>query len=317
MKFLIIGGGFAGYLAHKVFSDYNPLVFEASDEAYIFKNHKAVLRFKDLKITRFFYTDLELIKVYKQILYKDQLYRSSNIMFNNLYSRKLYGCIGMRSLNTLGLCERIILKDKDKIRIPAESLYYNHKAISIKPGKITFEDSIGNKTEQYYDICISTIPLPKMLELCRRVSTLGTYTRSAPIYITRYKLNLPSTVHQTIYVPEFEYRTYRMTIERDNLIIEAHEMQADETEINYLIKFFGINPHNLCSNPEEHKMENGKIECLDDLARKKYIMKLTQDFSIYSFGRYGIWKPIRSEDMISDLERLKYLISNEIIRRGL
>lgn len=313
MKLLIIGGGFAGYLAHKVFSDYNPLVFEASEEAHIFKNHKAVLRFKDPKITRFFYTDLKLIQVYKQILYKEQLYSNSNIMFNNLYSRKLYGCIGTRSLNTLGLCERIVLKDKDKIKIPAESLFYNHKAISIKPGKITFEC----ETSFGYDICISTIPLPKMLELCGIVSTLGAYTRSAPIYITRYKLNFPSTVHQTIYVPEFEYRTYRMTIERDNLIIEAHEMQADETEINYLVKFFGISPHNLCPNPEEHKMENGKIECLDDLARKKYIMKLTQDFSIYSFGRYGIWKPIRSEDMISDLERLKYLISNETIRRGL
>jgi len=313
VKLLIIGGGFAGYLAHKVFSDYNPLVFEASEEAHIFKNHKAVLRFKDPKITRFFYTDLKLIQVYKQILYKEQLYSNSNIMFNNLYSRKLYGCIGTRSLNTLGLCERIVLKDKDKIKIPAESLFYNHKAISIKPGKITFEC----ETSFGYDICISTIPLPKMLELCGIVSTLGAYTRSAPIYITRYKLNFPSTVHQTIYVPEFEYRTYRMTIERDNLIIEAHEMQADETEINYLVKFFGISPHNLCPNPEEHKMENGKIECLDDLARKKYIMKLTQDFSIYSFGRYGIWKPIRSEDMISDLERLKYLISNETIRRGL
>lgn len=313
MKLLIIGGGFAGYLAHKVFSDYNPLVFEASEEAHIFKNHKAVLRFKDPKITRFFYTDLELIQVYKQILYKEQLYSNSNIIFNNLYSRKLYGCIGMRSLNNLGLCERIVLKDKDKIRIPAESLFYNHKAIDIKPGKITFECG----TSFNYDICISTIPLPKMLELCRIVSILGTYTRSAPIYITRYKLNFPSTVHQTIYVPEFEYKTYRMTIERNDLIIEAHEMQADETEINHLIKFFGISYHDLCPNPKEYKMENGKIECLDDLARKKYIMKLTQDFSIYSFGRYGIWKPIRSEDMMSDLEKLKYLISNETIRRGL
>lgn len=36
MKLLIIGGGLAGYLAHKVFSDCNPIVFEASKNIQIF-----------------------------------------------------------------------------------------------------------------------------------------------------------------------------------------------------------------------------------------------------------------------------------------
>ena len=71
---------------------------------------------------------------------------------------------------------------------------------------------------------------------------------------------------------------------------------------------FGL-PLSCVQDFECHRQPFGKIGCSDDSLRRALILKLTEKFGIYSFGRYAIWKPIRADELIDDIEKIRRMIN--------
>jgi len=60
---------------------------------------------------------------------------------------------------------------------------------------------------------------------------------------------------------------------------------------------------------ERKKQNYGKLVSIDDDIRKAIIMELTDKYRIYSLGRFAVWKNVRTDDLISDLKRIKEMIT--------
>jgi len=63
------------------------------------------------------------------------------------------------------------------------------------------------------------------------------------------------------------------------------------------------------TNISVYKQNIGKILPIDDSVRKYFILTLTERYNIYSLGRHAVWKPLRIDDLLKDIEQIKKLIS--------
>jgi hypothetical protein len=130
-----------------------------------------------------------------------------------------------------------------------------------------------------------------------------------PIYIARCNIRLDSEVHQSLYFPGDDTPVYRASLEGKTLIIESVK-ELTEMQITETAKAFGIGiAHWNADDVKKYTQKNGKLLPVDDVLRRKAIMELSDKFSIYSFGRFAIWKPIRADHLISDIEKINKMIS--------
>ena len=58
------------------------------------------------------------------------------------------------------------------------------------------------------------------------------------------------------------------------------------------------------------KQPGGKLNYANERKRKQLIWQLSEKFRIFSLGRYAIWKPIRSDQAVADLEVIKRLMTS-------
>ena len=305
-KLVIIGAGISGSLALKYFSSYDPVVFEAKSKTAL-SDHKAVMRLRDQRIGMLLGVSSREIDVDKQILFRDNLYWESSIQMRNLYSRKVCDSILSRSASDLGIKKRYLMSNANFV---AE---YDHEFVGIEDGLLVILDRINNQTKFVsYDFCISTIPLPiliKKLSLKYEIKF-----QAEPIYVMRSKLNILSEVNQTIYVPENEYKIYRMTLQEGELILESFGGYPNESEISSLICYFGISL-DCCLKFDKIEQKYGKILPIDSIVRRSIVFELTEKFRIFSLGRYALWKSIRTDDLIKDLEKIQRMVSVSAICR--
>lgn len=304
---IIVGAGIAGNLACKALSYAHPSIYEAKKIGGAgLSNHHAIMRIRNPDVSKYLGCRIRKIKVKKAILFGGKLFDKSNLMLNNLYSMKLYDEIGDRSLNDLDDCTRYLID-----HIPEEkNIFYDHEIASISNNTAHFKN--GKKCN--FDICISTIPLPKMLSVCGMDSSEN--FSAHPISVVRSKLNIKSNVNQTIYVPDSNYDAYRITLQEQDIIMETISVNKEKMEQDFisLVNFFGVNKFD-CSGMSFHEQKLGKIISIDDGKRKGLIGKLTKEFNIYSFGRYAIWKPIRIDHLLDDVEIIKKLSNLNIDER--
>ncbi len=188
MKIVIIGAGLAGSMAAGAFSSYNPIVIDAASGP---RKHTAVMRLRDPNIGKLLGVPLEEVIVQKGIYDEDNILKA-----NNQYSLKLYGELGRRSLLELGEVKRYIMRNKF---IP-KWRYWDREVIKIKPGHIVAQDKEGNEFDLACDVCISTIPMPTILDACM-LPREEKFFRYEPIYTYRSKLKIKSSIHQTLYIP--------------------------------------------------------------------------------------------------------------------
>ena len=299
MKVVIIGAGMAGSVAAGAMSSSVPVVYDSKKDngGTGLGDHYAIMRLRSADIGKYLGCGLSEITVYKAVLYGGRLWVEPSITMNNLYSIKTHSELGIRSLQELGKVKRYLLPP---FRCPAQ-VEYDHKACSVKPGLITFSN--GNEVE--YDVCISTMPMPALLGACSINHDMEFCAN--PIYIARATLNIKSSVHQTIYIPEPSTPVYRMTLENRVIILESTEPFSGLGGMSEAISPFGLGVED-CSDFTFHTQHAGKMVSVDDNKRRFFIMKLTDEFGIYSFGRYALWKPIRADHLIGDIENIKNML---------
>lgn len=297
---IILGAGMAGCLAGAL----NPkaTILEANDE--IPNHHKAVLRFRDDKISRALGIDFKTVTVRKAIWFDGKEAAPSPRM-SNLYSKKVTGKILDRSINNLETVTRYI----------APSDFHNIVG-DMCHGRITFGkrvNSIGTKTISATnypaiirngEIIISTMPMPVLLEIMG-VKHNQDFSH-APISVTRFEV--PNCdIHQTIYYPDHDLSIYRATLTGDQLIIESTgAIGGDDLMAAY--KSLGLQITDLiAADGSKTKQQYGKIAPIDDDYRKMYMYNLSQEYGIYSLGRFATWKNILLDDVYDDIYAIKRL----------
>jgi hypothetical protein len=310
-RIVIIGAGLAGAIAYASLREYNPIVFDVRPEPKggELSIHPAVMRLRDPKVAELIGAEYEEVIVSKGIFYQGSIYTQSNILFNNLYSRKVYQALGRRSLNELGDVKRYIIKGyKQPGSISWETKVTrihkgSYKAIPLRNGKC--------------DHIISTIPMFAVRNLLEEVPEDLAPLRFEylSVYVLRLRLKTKSTVHQTLYYPASDTPIYRITLQSQDIIIESTEPRAEFIELlkesfglDYLdLEPFVIYPDGSHKN-DWKEMPLGKIVPIDEMDRLRYIMWLTDEHKIFSFGRYAVWRPLRTDQLIQDIYKIKRII---------
>lgn len=300
MKIAIIGAGIAGLIAEgamlKTFGN-DIAVFDDKQSKGLSSGHKAVMRLRDTTIKEYVNCDLKKIKVQKGICHEGMIYDRPNLLLNNLYSLKAYGSLGDRSLYSLGGVDRYLISN---IRLN------NINYIRERVGKVIEGMLILESLSEYpYDVCISTIPMPALIKMCGMPHMAEFKYR--PIYVTRGHLSINSNVHQTLYFTDIDPSLpYRVTIQGRDIIAES---MVGATNLYSSMSYFGISPSHIDKDSiETYKQDFGKIEPIDDNLRRRILMELTDDFKIYSLGRFATWRSLRVDQVIEDIKKIILLI---------
>jgi len=298
MKVVIIGAGISGLIAAGAFKGQEVTVVESSNSIPLFKDHHAVMRLRNDKIKQYIECKTTPITVQKAVYHEDKLYDSATIEMNNRYSMNTRGVLGERSLGDLGKQERFTLDDI----YPSASVKFEFG----RDVKVIVDGTVCCWEEIIpYDICISTIPMPSLLNILEIKSDQKFEANN--IHVFKTVLPFDSTVHQTIYFTEADM-PYRATIEGREITIESVS-EISTFDIVHSLKPFGLGESDL--DPTEHKItiqKMGKLVPIDDIARKRIMTDVTNRDNIYSFGRFATWKSIRIDQTLDDIEKIKTMV---------
>lgn len=302
MKVVILGAGIAGLIAAGVFSgkENEVLIIEKNAKDNAFSNHSAILRLRNDKIREYVKCNLEKIRVRKEVYYDGALHSVPSIAMNNMYSRKTHDSLGFRSLNELGLFDRYLISDIEN----DFNVFYNteFKDIDKTSHCIIARDEHG---EFYlpYDICISTIPMPTILNI---INENATDFRANPVHTYISDIGIESSVYQTIYFPESEFHVYRASIEGRRLTVECTDDISD-TDMRFVRNVFGLD-NTEAINSKRTVQNLGKLIPVDDTCRRRAIVHLTKEYDLYSFGRFAVWKNLRIDQILEDIEKIKLMV---------
>ena len=311
-RVLIIGAGLTGLMAFcSLRNQYDVQIFDKRSEESQ-PEHQAIMRLRNPEVGRILGINLKEIIVEKEVLSSDgRLKKQASITDNNQYSKKLYNQIGYRSIGNLGTEKRWLLPSNylndfnDIIHWDSEFKGFDQWLRS----NIRYKDN-SFFTAEPTDIIVSTVSMPFLLS---NLPDFDLKDREynfpfQPITVTKFKLKeIISEVYQTVYVPDPQYNTYRMSMQANEITMESID-EITQGERDKLLKFFGIHPSE-AEFQSRHIQKLGKIGLIDDVIRKTIILHLTEKYNIFSLGRYAIWKPIRSDAVIKDIAQIQKMLA--------
>jgi hypothetical protein len=301
---IIIGAGLSGLIAAHAWP--KAKIHEASPTAR--DNHKAVLRFRGEQVSALTGIPFRKITVRKAI-YSGGMFVEPSIRHANRYAYKVAGRIIDRSIWNLEPAERYVAPD-DLVARLLENV-----------GDRVVWGSTFDGWRSGLPV-VSTIPMPTLLAALGdfNLEIVGQNFNFAPIQVRRYKIPDCDTF-QTIYFPDPKLTLYRATITGNTLIAESviPETTASSAfektdEAEFLEQVFGIRGLILQTDTFQ---KYGKIAPIDDKRRREGIHRLSEEFNIYSLGRFATWRNILLDDLIGDIAAIKSLMSGDKYQRKL
>lgn len=309
----ILGAGMAGCLMGVL----NPgaKIYEAASG--LPDTHRAVLRFRDEKISKATGIPFKKVKVYKTI-WADGKERLLGPQWINQYSKKVTGKYQPRSIVNLDTVERYIAPSNFHHQLAdmcGDNIFFDHKLTAASRHALLFNDSQLFEVNRDGEPVISTIPMGIMADILgEKVGDVK--FEHQPITVTRFKIK-DCDVYQTVYYPK-DNAAYRATLTGEDLIIESigdicHNMVLD------VLNSFGLRPIHLDDGVDENDImgdvqsiqQYGKISPIDDRARRDFMLKLTLEHNIYSVGRFACWRNILLDDVYDDNFRIKAMINSD------
>lgn len=288
---IIIGAGLSGLLAAIAFP--RSEVIEAKPRA---ASHRALLRFRSTEVAALTGIEFKRVMVRKGIWFDDAFVEPS-ILLANLYSRKVIGRLGERSIWNVAPVERFIAPDD----------LYDQLVDMIGP-RIQFEMPFSFTPIPTKIPVISTAPLYVTLKALG-IDTPGLTFQRERIFV--YRATLPPTegsVFQTIYFPSADTPIYRASITGKTIIVESMR-NVISTDLDKLEYAFGVETRNL--QWERGAQEFGKITPIEDESRRALLGKLTSEHNLFSLGRFGTWRNILLDDVVHDIAVIKRLIRSD------
>lgn len=299
---IIYGSGMAGLLAANMLRRFQPEVREMQKE--LPDNHGALLRFRSDAVERVTGQPFKRVMVHKAVKHDGELRTEANLKIANLYSRKVTGAAMSRSVMNLAPGERYIA--------PPDFISTMAQDVNILFNTPVTGGDIYNQEFKDRPPIISTIPMPTMMDLVGWNEKPE--FRWLPIWSFRAKIADPVTdVYQTIYYPDGDTCYYRASITGDQLIVEyIDEVGVGEgisDAYHNVCKDFGIDFPELIE-PSVKYQHYGKLLPIDDRARRSFIMALSNEYGIYSLGRFATWRQLLMDDVVNDVQVVERFITD-------
>jgi hypothetical protein len=303
MTLRIFGAGMAGLLAANMLRRHSPVIHEAQPSMP--DNHGALLRFRSKEVARATGIRLDKVNVKKAVMCKGELRDSATIADANRYSIKVAGEAMERSVLSLTGGERFIAPPDFIRQLNAGcgegSVRYN------SPLTNEFVSGLGPGN----DPIISTIPMPILMTM---VDWPQPEFRWRPVWSVRGEvLSPPTRLYQTIYYPEFE-PYYRASITGNQFIVEYMQDPGAtfSDDMHKVAVDFGFKPRSsnftiAIGNPK--RQEYGKLLPIADGERRAFILAMSDQYNIYSLGRFATWRQILMDDVVKDVEVIEGFIN--------
>lgn len=293
----IIGAGLAGLLTANLLRHKNPVVLEK--QAALPNNHSAVLRFRSSIIS-----DVTGIPFRKVQVLKASLPWLNPVADALAYAEKNTG--SMRSDRSIPMqmtsAERYIAP-QNLIRQLADGLNIRYEVQH--PGDAESRiDGMGPPI-------ISTIPMPALMEM------LG-YSKK-PTFDFIPGCNLCATVlhcdaYASLYIPNPFYPFSRISLTGDEIVAEIPNLHSTEHFDDYELIFvaaglLGIHRDRVI-NISMKRQGYAKILPIDEGERTRFITWATDEYNIYSLGRYACWRPgLLLDDLVQDIRLIERWIN--------
>jgi hypothetical protein len=288
----ILGAGMSGCLAGLVFP--NAEILEAQNEPPI--NHGAVLRFRDDSVSKITGIPFKKVTVRKAIVYNGKFIQP-NIQICNEYSLKVTGKVQDRSIWNLETVQRYIAPHDFQQQL------FDLVANRVNLGIAATSDMLKCETT------LSTIPMPTMCRILSMAEPAELKHKKITVVIANIH---NCDVYQTIYFPEFTDQLYRATITGNKLIMEFIGEIPENLIGNYMDLITAQMSINYPMDSIEQKSQKyGKIDPIDDSARRQFLYMLTCNHNIYSAGRFAIWKNILMDDVLHDLFVIREMMAKD------
>lgn len=313
-QIMIIGAGLAGLLAAHKFK--TARVIEAMPE-HIGKTqqHKALLRFRTEGVSRLTGIPFKKVTIQKAIVCpKDNvtLIDKCNIQLANMYSEKVTGGIGNRSIWNLDADTRYIAPDD-----------FFQQMLANVGDRVSY----GSPLQGLDPLCayINTAPLPVMLSVAGASGLVDCSSmKGSPIFVCQYEIESPECdIYQTLYFPSSEHGVYRASITGRTLIIERtfsdDGRPSRQVGLVEILAAFGLGKH----QPIKLKFLSdttqtfGKIVDIPKQQRDAVLYHLTQEYDVFSIGRFATWRNILLDDVVQDLDVVAKLINASGYSRNL
>jgi len=288
----IVGAGLAGLLAGRMLSFRNPLVFER--QTGLPNNHSAVLRFRTSAVGDVLnipFKEVTMIKTHHP--WKNAVADSMAYSFKNT--------------GTLRSDRSIIAGATVATRwiAPPNLIPRMAQALTICYGE-PFEFPKLRTSEPI----ISTVPMPVLMQ------ELG---YPFPVSFDHTPgLNIRATIvdcdaYISLLVPDPKYPFARISITGDELIVEipsptdwdGPSMAEFVSKCSYeACELLGFNGNKLF-NISWSKQTYAKINPIDDAMRKQFMFWATDNFNIFSLGRFATWRPgLLLDDLVNDVRQI-------------
>lgn len=298
----------AGLLAANIMTRRKPVVIEA--QSSLPNNHSAVLRFRSSQIG-----DILGIPFKKVSMTKGYVPWRNPVADSLAYARKCTGTYRSdRSIISSGIevHERYI-SPPDLIWRMAEEveIFYNTPATDVM------------KSARASETIISTIPMPALMNILE-------YPRRGEVsFEPIHGLNLKSAfldteAYSSLYVPSPELGFNRVSLTGNELtaeysfpledldgVKEIMDRMSVEEEAASAYELFGIEAQ--ASSPAIVKLQRySKIIPIKEEIRRDFMHWATDQFSIYSLGRFATWRPgLLLDDLVKDIRLIDGWITSK------
>jgi hypothetical protein len=294
---MIVGAGLAGMIAAHVFP--REEVFEAQGREHL--EHRAVLRCRSPAISELTGIPFKRAIVHKGI-WAQGGWSAPTPSVCNEYALKVVGRIVDRSIWDIATVERWI---------PPSN--FHEQMVDALGARVNW-DSPVSMAELYLkerDTVISTIPLSVLASNLLKCEVAFI---SSGIVTTSFFIAPGSSTQQTIYFPNREHGMYRATLSGDRMTCEwigANTEGADlaSFELAHAFGSMEIGDLALRSVTDFHVQAFGKLVPIDEALRKNLMVRLTNEFGIFSLGRFATWRNILLDDVLHDTAVIKLLIN--------
>lgn len=294
MSIQVIGAGMAGLLAAAMLRKECSAVYEAAPE--LPNNHSAVLRFRSSVVADTLNIPFKAVKAIKAV----EQWRNP-IADAMAYSRKTNGTSTLRSVLTAN-------GDPQTRYIAPPDLISRMAAMVEAP--ISFANRVDGALRPGRGPWISTMPMPSLMKLLGWEPKSEFHWRSGNNVLVDLE---EVDAYCSLYIPDPTFPAARISITGDQMIAECYGGWEPSDLYRFAVQCaekVGLHPSQFV-DIDVKKQTYAKILPIDEQERRAFIMWASQEFGIYSLGRFATWRPgLLMDDVVNDVRVIQRLINN-------